>query len=608
MLIAHKFPKNFLEQEIYQGQAQGNVGFLLTNQSGDYVSFFNENQNPAQGSAFLLGYSRYEGWFFRKEGNLFKIIENIELADKEETQELQNEFWRVVRKTKTKNGIFAESFFMPHHKRALVYELNRAAAINLFLDFKASYDNQEEQRFYNLEMKKKQITIECQNKKEKVFLVLHHNGSVVSAPWQWVKKDYVLDKKRNSLPFERFVFWALNLKCSKLVGAVANEKKYAQQQAAEVFAKTYKFKKEKRRLLRKELRFALLPDKEKTMAFLCAQNALSALLFEENKETHLAAGLPWFFQVYSRDEMIALKALFQNKKSFFAKLIFQMLPFINEQGRLPNKLNDKTVDNADGVGWLFQRIGEYLQKNKLNEIVLWKIKKYLQLILEKSFLANQNEQLSCALGHDTWMDTLNRQGYRLELQALRLYMLQLAYQLTKDPVFKIQEANLKFKVKEYFWTGKLLLDAPDDFLIRPNIFLAAYIYPELLEKPEWEICFDNALSALWLDWGAIATCDKNASCFHSEHTGENPASYHQGDSWFYLNNLAALVLHRINSVKYKDYIEKILHNSAQEILLMGIIGCHSELSSACALRAEGCWNQAWSNALFLELIRELYSL
>ena len=55
-----------------------------------------------------------------------------------------------------------------------------------------------------------------------------------------------------------------------------------------------------------------------------------------------------------------------------------------------------------------------------------------------------------------------------------------------------------------------------------------------------------------------------------------------------------------------DYIKKILGASTEEILYKGAIGTAGELSSAKELRSEGCLMQAWSNALYIELVEELF--
>ncbi|MBI4244315.1 MAG: hypothetical protein HY606_09525 [Planctomycetes bacterium] len=148
----------------------------------------------------------------------------------------------------------------------------------------------------------------------------------------------------------------------------------------------------------------------------------------------------------------------------------------------------------------------------------------------------------------------------------------------------------------------MLADGLGDFTIRPNIFITAYVYPELLTPKEWEECFDNSLKNLWLDWGGLATIDRNNSLFTNESTGEDIKSYHRGDSWFWLNNLSALTLNRISKIKFNRNIKKIISSSTEEILWKGCIGCHSELSSAKELTSKGCFNQAWSNAMYIELI------
>jgi glycogen debranching enzyme len=137
--------------------------------------------------------------------------------------------------------------------------------------------------------------------------------------------------------------------------------------------------------------------------------------------------------------------------------------------------------------------------------------------------------------------------------------------------------------------------------LRCNIFLACYIYPNLLYNKEWKNFFKNSLSQLWLEWGGIASLDKENSAFHKLHSGEKPNSYHQGDSWFWVNNLAAIVLSQVDKRGFQAYINKILQASSYDILWQGIIGHHSELSSARDFKAQGCLSQAWSSAMFIEL-------
>jgi len=209
---------------------------------------------------------------------------------------------------------------------------------------------------------------------------------------------------------------------------------------------------------------------------------------------------------------------------------------------------------------------------------------------------------------ETWMDSISREGARIEVQALYLVMCDTLYKLTGDKFYLQMEVALKKHILSKFWNGKILSDGVDDNTIRPNIFIAAYIFQDLLQNNDWETCIDNSLSWLWLPYGGLSTIDTRSQSFKPFHTGEIPDSYHNGDSWFWINNIAALVMFRINKEKYKDKISKIIEASTNEILWKGALGHHAELTSARELRAEGCLAQAWSAAMFVELISEVFDV
>ena len=210
---------------------------------------------------------------------------------------------------------------------------------------------------------------------------------------------------------------------------------------------------------------------------------------------------------------------------------------------------------------------------------------------------------------ETWMDTEwnfdHREGFRIEIQCMFLNMLKLAYSLTRKEKYLKQEEKMKKLVREKFWNGSVLADGLDDWTIRPNIFIAAYIYPELLTIKEWELCFKNILPELWLEWGGITTIDKRHPLFCNKHTGEIHQSYHRGDSWFWINNLAAICLFRANPKLFKKKINLILKASKFEYSKLGIPNQQSELSSAFKLESNGCLAQSWSDAMLVELRREL---
>ena len=166
--------------------------------------------------------------------------------------------------------------------------------------------------------------------------------------------------------------------------------------------------------------------------------------------------------------------------------------------------------------------------------------------------------------------------------------------------------HLKERIKSSFWDGNMLADGLHDFTIRPNVFLAYYVYPELLSEDEWKICFENALKKLWLEWGGLTTIDKENPLFKPKHTGANNLSYHRGDSWYWVNNLAAVCMHRLDKDHFNAYVEMVLEASTREILWMGAVANHAEVSSAFRQESRGCLSQAWSLAMYIELVNELF--
>jgi glycogen debranching enzyme len=218
---------------------------------------------------------------------------------------------------------------------------------------------------------------------------------------------------------------------------------------------------------------------------------------------------------------------------------------------------------------------------------------------EKNYMENS---LIHNYAQETWMDTISREGFCIENQAFYLNMLKLMQKFDNSQKWKKKEKDFRKNVKESFFENGILKDNLKEKEIRPNVFIAYYIYPELLNKKEWESVFDNLLESLWLEWGGISTIDKKSKDFHEYYTGENDFSYHQGDSWFWLNNLTAICLLKLNKKKYQKYIDKIKEASTEEILFRGLIGHASELSDAKELNPGGTFCQAWSSALFIELV------
>lgn len=599
MKVVHNLDNKGIQKEV-----KGSVGFLLTNRSG---GFFSHGLD-----------SKYNGLFLRIGKKVFKIIDDIKVSGK--IIEIKNNFWNVERK---RVG-FTEGFFMPLHTNTLVYELDKHVHIDLILDVREPYDNREWGRHYDVFVEQKKIIVKFTKKYDSgdgepdnmeeytIYLVIEGEEDLhYKKAGEWIKKEYGFDKKRGSI-FERHVYNAMKLVSKRIVFSVSDNKEEAIENAERVLHHLDKLKDMQKRY--HHLNLKAIKDKEIEFAFRCAVNSLNGLLINERKNAGMYAGLPWFFQFWGRDEAISLKAIMLENEFNVAKgVLTKESNNVTLDGRLPNGSPDGEIGSADAIGWHFKRwydLMEILSKKRLlqkyfNKEYVKKIIDRLGVSLKLETENHTNDLLAVNSPKETWMDSIERAGANIEIQALRLNMYKIMYLLTKDRLYIGMEVELKSKVRDKFWNGKYLIDGIGYSLIRPNVFIAAYIYPELLTKKEWETCFKNILPKLWLDWGGLSTIDKTSPDFYDTHSGEDPKSYHNGDSWFWINNLAAIVLYRINKRKFKKYIDKIVKASTQDILWKGMIGQHAELSSAKKLKSEGCLSQAWSSAMYIELINEL---
>ncbi|MDP2950855.1 MAG: amylo-alpha-1,6-glucosidase [bacterium] len=557
MKIEHFFNRENSSQK----EISSCLGFILTNNLGGYLWL---NNFPS---------SRYQGWFFRFEEKLFKIVEDIHPINQKEVSLLRNNFFNIQRE----RGALKESFFVPHLRDALIYQLNEKICFQVSFDFKEAYDNSEKDDHYEFSKKRDVLIV----KMGSFFLAAKSDGFLKEVKKR-IPRDYSFDQERNSPPFSRDVFIGFEVSSSKkLILAVSKTKEAALKEVNYVFGHISSLEQEKKAQLK-----SLSPkrkafwSKETTLSQLCALNSLNDLLIfdPQRKIRGIYAGLPWFFQFWHRDEAISLVSV---EKKLAKILFFERVLGPQQESRLAQ---------GSFLWFLFREQGlsfSFFEKRKI-----------------KSFLKDNFQPNSDFCFEQSWMDTLERKG-ALEMQALKLMALRTSFNLTSDISYQKSEEELLKKVKKEFFQNGTLADSLGNFEIRPNIFLAYYIYPFLLSRLKWEKCFEIALEKLWLDWGGLASIDKNHPSFLGFHTGENPKSYHQGDSWFFINNLAALALFKVNPEKFAFYIQKILKASQEEILWQGLIGRHGELSSAFEFNVKGCLCQAWSNALFLEALKEI---
>ncbi|MFH1188602.1 MAG: amylo-alpha-1,6-glucosidase [bacterium] len=552
MRVTHSHPYGSITKIV-----SPNTGILLT-KNGDYFAAFPHPQ------------SRYQGWFVHVNDTLIKIIDTIHLSS-EEPREVQNLFSHINRV----HTDITETFFLPD-SHTLLYAISEKRTIQFSFDIRPAYSSPDVGRTHIHYHDKNTYVLEYRYQNEQpLFIALYADSTEYIPIDKWEEVYYPLDEQRQSYPSKRYVYNGIALTAKRVCIGIGFTRDEAVQKALSGFSAPPQ--KTNQNNIEQISIPSSISNTEITMAYYAAQQTLYDLLVTDIKKTGLYAGLPWFFQFWARDELISLPEFSPEIQTRILEKYVRDMPHVT------------SLASSDELGWLFLRTYEHARKENVFHLPFFFLDPYAQ------------NGVSI-----TWMDSLpERNGRRIETMALALAMYKNAYRVTKDLVYKKREEELKRYVRNTLWNGLVLQDGVDDATIRPNIFMAAYIYPDLLNKDEWLRCFDTALAALWLPWGGLTTIDKHDHRFVRTHTGENPVSYHNGDSWFFLNNMAALVMHRLDAHMFRTYIDAIVSASANEILWHGIVGRPAEISSAESLRSEGCWMQAWSAALYMELINEL---
>jgi hypothetical protein len=448
-------------------------GFCLGDRDGGYLWL---DDKPT---------SRYQGWFTNIGENLVKTLENVEVADAPDVSAIINNFWNVKRV----RGLVTEEFFVPEHRPAMAYSVNLASKISLTFDIKCSFENAEFGRHYAVERAGSCILISFHNdnREGETFLALIGDSSNPNILQKWILRDYSYDRGRESKPYLRWVFKAIEFEgATRIVMAAGNDRNEVISQAAYVFKNFAALRAKRRRgfaqtaaLFKSNFgidhKSGLHANSELAASGICAINSLESLLTGPEDNRGLFAGFPWFFQFWQRDEALSLAGLSQAD----AALAFPV--FLNLIEGLEDCLDGMP---PDGIGWIFFAAADYISKHLLNR----KEEQQISMILEKTISYWIKNQTAGGFAVNepglTWMDSLDRSGACIELQALRLAAYRLAARISasssKRQFYHGLEIDLLLKTKKNFCGGSVMPDGYDplsrniDATVRPNIFLAAY--------------------------------------------------------------------------------------------------------------------------------------
>lgn len=571
---------------------------LLTNTKG---SFFYWQEDPT---------SRYHGLFVRENGVMLKTIAGLRLGVRMAAKRVTNRFFSFEIE---RQGGVRETFFLDPDSNSLVWQANEAITLSVLLDGKEIFDNSEMGRFYEIGAQEGCVIIEFIKRedgslKRRFFMAIAGlGGSKVKN--EWIQERYAWDCARNDPPFDRYVFHAADFFGKKFVFSVAQEKDAAIAEAKRVYDNAETIKKS---LDAEGERFAhkygqSIGDEEIRMAYCASKYSLQHMeVKDEWKNSEgLYAGIPWFAQFWLRDFAISSSQLVPSvARAIFVRYLNQWVV----KGTLRGYAGPGELACADTEGLFFRCAAHLMQIGVLQGEEARKTKELLTSFMKDELPARMHDGLVHNGLKETWMDTeyqgFGRQGARIEIQALTLAMMRFAGVLMKDTTYFLKEAELLRAVRTAFWDGAMLADGAGDATQRPNIFLAHHFYPDLLLRHEWEKAFESALKELWLSWGGIASIAKTHPSFCGDDRGcdDRNRSYHHGDTWFFINNYAALSLFEINAEKFRPYIDALLSASTNDILWEGALGHHSEVSSAEHYVPRGCLAQSWSAASYCDAI------
>ncbi|MBW2992125.1 hypothetical protein KY345_02815, partial [Candidatus Woesearchaeota archaeon] len=479
MKAVHSWKNLSIEKEV-----EDNTGFLLANKNGGYCSFTFPN------------ISRYNGFFVFEKELMFRILESIDIKDSGKLKQLTNTFYSAEAEFEN----CKVNFFFPSSSNSLVVEFDKPREIDLLFDIRRSYDNDDKEREYKVDIMPGKAVISYRKRKKGIidygiFAALRAIGKIEKID-EWVKKEYPLDKKRSSSPFEWYPYRCLNLKAKKLVITACSDRKKAERESARIFSSAKKLA-EKERAVIESFDFPKKIPLNISFSYLSCLASLKGLKYDNS----LFAGLPWYFQNWTRDTAVSLKALIDiGEFKPVKEIIFSLFSLLDYDGNMKSRVGDigsGGLNSADALGWTCLRCSQFIsalkKKNLLRKYLTKKEEEELAEKIEHSvFLITKfktKDGLAVNNEQETWMDTKygddTRAGSRIEIQALRLALYRFAYEFTKKKEFRDSEEQLKELVYKNFWNMKYLDDGKDDFTVRPNIFLAAYAYPDILRKEKW---------------------------------------------------------------------------------------------------------------------------
>jgi hypothetical protein len=576
MNIRHLLPSSSCRKTI-----AGDRAVLLRNQIGSTFTEYTTRQ------------TRYEGWYLQESDLFYKILERIEVVDENNTTS------PVTDLTTTGDSFFWQDdsgksvgFMLAPQHNGLIITSSQPATLRLIFDTRSIYSEPTFGRDYTFLPDDHGYLLRYFDPIliTPLFIHIRTSGNIIQ-DLTWNECIYPRDNQRNSPPSHLYLYTLGTITTRRLAlgaGWSEDSAREASFAANHLSPAIYN--------MGNNPHHDTLFSQTNT-----AKSTVKRGLRMLQTQHGLYAGLPWFHQVWSRDELITALGLSREEQH---EIIERYIGLQLENGELPTYQGSHTTC-ADGVGWLCLLVREY-GEHLLPDSTKIRLLHFLTTAREQLQTHRKASHGLFFSGHNgTWMDTIGRSGFRIEIQCMFALVLDLLHSLTEDSTYEQERLLLLGKIRQHYWKGTYLADGLGDPTIRPNVFLAYLLQPDLLQQNQWGLCFDTAIASLTCTWGGIASLDPTHADFKGITTGENNLSYHNGDSWFFINNLAGIAMHRLDDNRFGKQVVGILQSSTDEILWHNMLGLPGEISSAFELDSFGCGLQGFSGGTYLALLNEL---
>jgi len=261
------------------------------------------------------------------------------------------------------------------------------------------------------------------------------------------------------------------------------------------------------------------------------------------------AGYPWFTQVWGRDALLSIIFSPFDKEACKNTLLL-LAKNQNNEGKIPNLIFEENVDyNSSDSTPLFPIALESYIKRFSDMALVYTLKENLYKIFE-FYKKNKNEYgFIKSEKNSTWMDSLEREGYCIEIQAFwysALNSLSWLFEVLNDDKSSKEAKELakalKKNINEKFKKDKYFLDSLESNLETINpIFLPIFeVIP--IQKSFVKYIEENFETEV-----GLSTVNKKSNEYKSD-------SYHLGATWSHI-----LALHSFLQFK-AGRTEKALEN------------------------------------------------